>query len=221
MSDIENLESEVEVSENENSDNESVGSDITNNSESEQDVEELEEEEDDDEDEDEDEDEDNAGGEEGDSKPVQFKSVVKKKEIEIESEESDEDVNDEFDFQKFNSKMKDDLINDYHKEEIVANYDEVYQLSLSNRNEFGIIDDSNHQTLPILSKFEKTKIIGIRSKQLLEGLEPLVNIDSKIIDTHLIAEKELEAKVLPFIIKRALPNGKIEYWKIEDLEIVY
>ena len=103
--------------------------------------------------------------------------------------------------------MKDDLIRDFHKEEIIANYDEVYQLSLSNRNEHGIIDDINHITLPILSKFEKTKIIGIRSKQLLEGLEPLITIDNKIIDSHLIAEKELEAKVLPFIIKSSSWNS--------------
>ena len=33
-----------------------------------------------------------------------------------------------------------------------------------------------------------------------------------------IAEKELEEKKIPFIIRRPLPNGGSEYWKVEDLE---
>ena len=32
------------------------------------------------------------------------------------------------------------------------------------------------------------------------------------------AEKELQEKRLPFIIMRPLPNGKCEYWNVNDLE---
>jgi DNA-directed RNA polymerase subunit K/omega len=41
-----------------------------------------------------------------------------------------------------------------------------------------------------------------------------------MIDAYLIALKELEEKKIPFIIKRPLPNGVIEYWRISDLEIL-
>ena len=43
----------------------------------------------------------------------------------------------------------------------------------------------------------------------------------KKYDTNIfIAKKELEKKLLPFIIKRPLPNGECEYWKLSDLEII-
>ncbi len=32
-----------------------------------------------------------------------------------------------------------------------------------------------------------------------------------------IAEKELKMKVIPFIIRRRLPNGQFEDWRVSDL----
>ena len=46
-------------------------------------------------------------------------------------------------------------------------------------------------------------------------------VSYKKYDTNYsIAKKELEKKILPFIIKRPLPNGECEYWKLKDLEII-
>ena len=39
-----------------------------------------------------------------------------------------------------------------------------------------------------------------------------------IIDGYIIAEEELKQKRIPFIIRRPLPNGGSEYWKLQDLE---
>ena len=87
------------------------------------------------------------------------------------------------------------------------------------RNEEGVIMDANHRTYPILSKYEKTKIIGLRVSQLNKGAEPYVALKTKLIlDNSLVAEKELQEKKLPFIIMRPLPNGKCEYWNVNDLE---
>jgi hypothetical protein len=41
-----------------------------------------------------------------------------------------------------------------------------------------------------------------------------------MINGMLIAEKELYEKVLPFIIRRPLPNGGSEYWHMSDLELI-
>ena len=41
-----------------------------------------------------------------------------------------------------------------------------------------------------------------------------------MIDGYLIALKEFEEKKTPFIIKRPLPNGGCEYWKLSDLEVL-
>ena len=41
-----------------------------------------------------------------------------------------------------------------------------------------------------------------------------------MIEGLTIAEKELEAKKIPFIIRRPIPNGGSEYWKVSDLEML-
>ena len=73
----------------------------------------------------------------------------------------------------------------------------------------------------ILTKYEKARILGIRSSQLNDGAEPYIKISSNIIDSHVIAERELKEKALPFIISRPLSNGNIEYWRLKDLEILH
>ena len=84
-----------------------------------------------------------------------------------------------------------------------------------------MIVDPFHKTVPFLTKYEKARILGERAKQLNAGGKPFVNVDPSILDGYLIAEKELNEKKLPFIIKRPITNGACEYWKIEDLEILY
>ena len=69
-----------------------------------------------------------------------------------------------------------------------------------------------------MTKYEKTRVLGQRAKQLNSGCKPYVNVSENIIDGYLIAEIELKEKKIPFIIRRPLPNGVCEYWKFRDLE---
>lgn len=80
--------------------------------------------------------------------------------------------------------------------------------------------DSNHRTYPFLTNFEKTKIIGLRANQISKGSMPFVAVPKHITDVRDIARLELEQKRLPFIIKRPLPNGQFEYWRLTDLLII-
>ena len=80
--------------------------------------------------------------------------------------------------------------------------------------------DSNHRTYPFLTNFEKTKIIGLRANQISKGSIPFVAVPKHITDVRDIARLELEQKRLPFIIKRPLPNGQFEYWRLSDLLIL-
>ena len=100
------------------------------------------------------------------------------------------------------------------------NNDEINTLCTVVRNKHGIIIDPFHKTLPFLTKYEKTRILGERASQLNLGGKPYINIDPSIIDGYLIALKELEEKKIPYIIRRPLPNGGCEYWKLKDLEIL-
>ncbi len=123
--------------------------------------------------------------------------------------------------QKFTSNLREDYIKKVHPEEVHITFDEMNALSIVKRDATGRIVDSLHKTYPILSKYEKTKIIGIRVSQLNKGATPYINLKHKILDNSLIAEKELIEKRLPFIIRRPIPNGRFEYWNINDLEIIH
>lgn len=80
--------------------------------------------------------------------------------------------------------------------------------------------DPNHRTYPFLTVFEKTKIIGLRANQLSKGAVPYVAVPKHLTDVRDIARYELDQKRLPFIIKRPLPNGTFEYWRLNDLIIL-
>ena len=80
--------------------------------------------------------------------------------------------------------------------------------------------DSNHRTYPFLTNFEKTKIIGLRANQISRGSAAFISVPKHITDVRDIARLELEQKRLPFIIKRPLPNGQFEYWRLADLLIL-
>ena len=86
------------------------------------------------------------------------------------------------------------------------------------RGKNGIIIDDLHKTIPYLTKYEKARILGQRAKQINSGATAFVKVPEKVIDGYLIAELELQEKRVPFIIRRPLPNGGSEYWKVSDLE---
>ena len=77
--------------------------------------------------------------------------------------------------------------------------------------------DERHKTCPWVTKFEKTRIIGERVMQLNAGAEALFDCRGEL-DSYKIAIQEFELRLLPFIIKRPLPNGTCEFWKLSDLE---
>jgi len=133
----------------------------------------------------------------------------------------DLEANDSHEFlQKFNKESKNDFIASTHQECLSKNLDEIKDLLDVIRDKNNIIIDELHKTLPILTKYEKTRILGIRIKQLNNGALPYVKIAEDLLDSFIIAEKELKEKKIPFIIQRPLPNNTFEYWKLEDLEIL-
>jgi len=80
--------------------------------------------------------------------------------------------------------------------------------------------DKNHKSVPYLTLFEKTKILGFRANQLSQGAQPLVDIPKHITDVLDIARLELLNKRLPFIVKRPMPDGTFEYWRLADLVLL-
>jgi DNA-directed RNA polymerase I, II, and III subunit RPABC2 len=139
---------------------------------------------------------------------------------EFNDDEDEEEDEDEFYLQKFDENTQKKIIADFHPELQSHNYDEIDVLSRVIRDENGNIIDPLHKTLPFITRYEKARILGERAKQINSGAKPFVDLEPNIIDGYVIALKEFEAKKIPFIIKRPLPNGCVEYWKFEDLEVL-
>ena len=135
---------------------------------------------------------------------------------------SDEESEEEEDYlYKMDEDIRKDFISKHHPEATIHNYEEVKKLSTVVRNIKGIIVDPLHRTVPIMTKYEYTRILGQRAKQIEGGAQPFVAVEPNIIDSYLIAENELREKKIPFIIRRPIPNGGFEYWNVNDLEILF
>lgn len=147
-------------------------------------------------------------------------------ELEMGDEDEDEegelrdDDDEESNLKKFDKEMRDEYLVNFHPESLIQNYDEIYNLARVVRDSNGVIVDNLHKTLPIMTKYEKTRILGQRAKQINDGAVPFIKVPEGVIDGYLIALRELEEKKIPFIIRRPLPNRGSEYWFVEDLEVI-
>jgi len=96
--------------------------------------------------------------------------------------------------------------------DLIEEFDDLkatYQSMLTRRD---------RKTIPILSKYERTRVVGERAIQISMGSPPLVEVGN-LENPVDIAEKELREKKIPYIIKRVLPNGLIELWRVDELRI--
>lgn len=80
--------------------------------------------------------------------------------------------------------------------------------------------DPLHTSLPFLTVYERTKILGTRANQIADGARPFVKVPEHMTEPLEIAKLELEQRRLPFIIKRPMPDGTFEYWRLSDLMIL-
>jgi DNA-directed RNA polymerase subunit K/omega len=149
-------------------------------------------------------------------KKVPAKNVYKKP-IDFVDDDDDDDDGEQY-LQKFDQSVNDNYILNFHPESVLQNYDEILSMTKVIRNLDGIIVDKLHRTIPYLTKYEKARILGQRAKQINSGGYPFVKVPENVIDGYIIAEMELKQKRIPFIIRRPLPNGGSEYWRVQDLE---
>lgn len=82
-----------------------------------------------------------------------------------------------------------------------------------------IVPPETRITKPILTKYERVRILGDRIKQLTLGAKPMLK-NTEDLSPKEIAKLELQHHVIPFIVVRTLPSGLIEHWKISELQII-
>ena len=123
--------------------------------------------------------------------------------------------------------------NDDYEEEKVEEYDEgeaideieyeIDELGNNSRVILSLEETYNHyykdkkKTKPIMTKFEKAKILGIRSEMLSSGALSTIDLPKNIDNSYDIAKMELEQKKVPLIVRRYLPDGSIEDWRVSEL----
>ena len=133
---------------------------------------------------------------------------------------NESDDENETTFRKLEECYVDTDLEKLHPEIRSVNFDEIKALSRVVRDGKGKIIDPLHTTVPFITKYEKARIIGARAEQLERGSMPFVELEPHVMNARTIAQLEFEQKRIPFIIARPLPNKAVEYWRVQDLEVL-
>jgi len=113
-----------------------------------------------------------------------------------------------------------EFLHKYHPEtmvdyvERVTPYVPIHHVPPSDGN------DPAHKSQPFLTVYERTKILGFRANQLAQGAPPYIARPEHVTSVFEIAKMELEQRRLPYIIKRPIPHGTFEYWRLSDMIVI-
>ena len=87
------------------------------------------------------------------------------------------------------------------------------------------VDTEDRITRPVCTKYEKSALIGRRARQLgemaphtLSNIIVSRKIDISNLNCYQIAEYEFKFGTIPLKIRRKMPNGSYEEFKIEELK---
>ncbi len=96
-------------------------------------------------------------------------------------------------------------------------FDNIHESEIKEDVEEKVVSKNERISFNRLTKYEMVRILGERTKQLKLGAKPMVK-NYKTLPYEKIAEEELKLNMIPFKIKRPLPNGKVEIWTLDELE---
>jgi DNA-directed RNA polymerase subunit K/omega len=91
---------------------------------------------------------------------------------------------------------------------------EETELHVDNNAEY--VSKENRVSTNRLTKYEMVRILGERTKQLTMGAKPMIK-NYQSLSYEKIAEEEFKRNMIPYKIKRPLPNGKFEIWTLDEL----
>jgi hypothetical protein len=99
-----------------------------------------------------------------------------------EIDDDDDDEEDEDYLKKFDESLNKNIIRDHHPELQIHSYEEIEALCTIVRDERGNIIDPFHKTLPIVTRYEKARVLGERAKQIDAGGAIFVEVEESLID---------------------------------------
>lgn len=68
-----------------------------------------------------------------------------------------------------------------------------------------------------MTKYEKARVLGTRALQISKNAPLMIVPGPGESDPYKLAERELAERKIPFIIRRYLPDGSYEDWKLSEL----
>jgi DNA-directed RNA polymerase subunit K/omega len=81
------------------------------------------------------------------------------------------------------------------------------------------IDKDEYISKNILTKYERVRVLAVRTANLSAGAKPMVK-NIKTLTYREIARMELKNKKMPFIIERQFSDGSTEVWDVNELEVI-
>ncbi|WPG98170.1 DNA-directed RNA polymerases I, II, and III subunit [Acrodontium crateriforme] len=78
------------------------------------------------------------------------------------------------------------------------------------------IPNDQRTTTPYMTKYERARVLGTRALQISMNAPVLVDVEGQT-DPLAIAMMELDAKKVPLVVRRYLPDGWYEDWTCEEL----
>ena len=166
-------------------------------------------------------------------KPVQKKVIKVNEELDDMSEtldETDDAINDDDDSfdqtEEFDSNSETDVDESDTYNNCILNkviQDEVDDIDNDDNSEIEeqvpeekLLKGNDRISSNKLTKYEMVRILGERTLQLQKGAKPLIK-NYEGLNYDKIAEEELKLNMVPYKIKRTLPNGKYEIWTLDEL----
>jgi DNA-directed RNA polymerase subunit K/omega len=134
---------------------------------------------------------------------------------EEEGDEEDEDEGEEEDNIKDIEKQVSECIIEQTLEEDNEYFDNDEDVEVQPDTTVEYVKPDERISAARLTVYEMVRILGERTRQLTTGAKPLIKHNGLSYD--MIAEKELVLNMIPYKIRRPLPNGKYELWLLEEL----
>jgi DNA-directed RNA polymerase subunit K/omega len=136
-------------------------------------------------------------------------------ELNNEDDDNDEDNDDDKCIYKYADNDDEDEEDDEEEEDanIIKNIDGKNDINIQNI----ITDPKLKISKKILFKHERVRLLCDRAKQISLGAKPMVK-NTKGLKPKEIAALEIQHNIIPLIIRRPMPNGDIEEFKIGELK---
>ena len=79
------------------------------------------------------------------------------------------------------------------------------------------VPDLERITSHFMTKYEKARVLGTRALQISKNAPLMIVPLPGESDPYKLAERELNERKIPFIIRRYLPDSSYEDWKLSEL----